>query len=1251
MAVVKDETLPVRIRGRRRPRPPGRAGSGRSSWASAWSTRPRSSPRPASWRATRSIYGGGGTVRLEALDDGRAARAAPDLRGPGPGHRRHRAGAEGRLHDRQRPRARASAAPSGWSNEFEIDSRPGEGTRVIDRAMEVTPRADAVVRGRPTPARSARRAAPPAALAAARSASTRPTPARVALVVTEAATNLVKHAGGGELLARRRSTRGGRAASRCSRSTAGRASPTSAAACATAISTAGTPGTGLGAIAPLADGFDIYSVPGHGHRAAAPASGRGAAGTRRAGLDVGRRLRARSPAKTVCGDGWAVRRRDRRASSWSSTGSATGRWPPTRRARPPSRSSAQRRPGAGARSSQAMHAALRSTRGAAVAVARDRPRQRQWSASPASATSPGRSWTPAASRSMVSHNGTAGHDARKIQEFTYPWPPGALLVMHSDGLATRWTLDAYPGLAARDPGAGRRRALPRLHSRGRDDATVVVVRSGGGRDEPAPARPWRSATSTTSCSRASARGRSRRCSASTPRTRRASPPPSPRSPATPSSTPAAGEVEFRVEGRRRPSCSWSASATAGPGIARPAGDPGRPLPLADRHGRSGIVGARRLMDRFDDRVDARRGHDGHAEEAPARAARRSSRRATWRGSPSELARATRRQTRSRRSSSRTRSCCARSRSCGRRQDELARLNRELEDTNRGVVALYAELDEKADHLRRADEMKSRFLSNMSHEFRTPLNSILALVAAPARPHRRRADRRAGEAGRLHPQGGRGPVGAGQRPARPRQGRGGQDRRPAASSSTSADLFGALRGMLRPLLVERRRCAWSSRSRRSCRRCTPTRGRSRRSCATSSPTRSSSPSAARCGSRAALGRRRHGRLRGRRHRHRHRARGPGADLPGVHAGRRARCSGACKGTGLGLPLSRKLAELLGGRVSVRERARRRLDLLARPFPRIYRAPRTRPTPRRRRGGRSRRAGPVLVVEDKPRDAALYEKYLKGSGFQVVPARTTARGAPARSRPRSGRGDRARHPARGEDTWTLPGRAEARRGDPRHPGPGGDAPSTTSARALALGADAYCVEAGGAATGCSTTLQRGDRAASLRDGCSSSTTTRSRATSSSGCARRPALSTSRRGGRRRARGCACARDDRPDAIFLDLDMPDLSGRSRCWSACVRSPAPASIPVIVVTSKVLDDAERQPAARASAPPSCRRRRSVPAAVRAAPTALAVPACERHDGAASELSDPQRRRLRARPLRPQPSAARLRLRGPSRRRRAPRR
>jgi CheY-like chemotaxis protein/nitrogen-specific signal transduction histidine kinase len=58
---------------------------------------------------------------------------------------------------------------------------------------------------------------------------------------------------------------------------------------------------------------------------------------------------------------------------------------------------------------------------------------------------------------------------------------------------------------------------------------------------------------------------------------------------------------------------------------------------------------------------------------------------------------------------------------------MRRINAELEETNRGVVALYAELDEKAAALRSADELKGRFLRHVSHEFRTPLNAILALA--------------------------------------------------------------------------------------------------------------------------------------------------------------------------------------------------------------------------------------------------------------------------------------------------------------------------------------------------------------------------------------------------------------------------------------------------------------------------------------------------------------------------------------------
>jgi len=62
----------------------------------------------------------------------------------------------------------------------------------------------------------------------------------------------------------------------------------------------------------------------------------------------------------------------------------------------------------------------------------------------------------------------------------------------------------------------------------------------------------------------------------------------------------------------------------------------------------------------------------------------------------------------------------------RQRAELERLNSELDETNRGVLALYRELDDRAEDLRRASESKSRFLSMISHELRTPLTSVLNL---------------------------------------------------------------------------------------------------------------------------------------------------------------------------------------------------------------------------------------------------------------------------------------------------------------------------------------------------------------------------------------------------------------------------------------------------------------------------------------------------------------------------------------------
>ncbi len=78
-------------------------------------------------------------------------------------------------------------------------------------------------------------------------------------------------------------------------------------------------------------------------------------------------------------------------------------------------------------------------------------------------------------RRMVSLPGTVGLQARRIQQFAYEWAPEAVLVMHSDGVATRWDLSAYPGLVLRHPSlvAG---VLYRDFARHRDDATVLVVR-------------------------------------------------------------------------------------------------------------------------------------------------------------------------------------------------------------------------------------------------------------------------------------------------------------------------------------------------------------------------------------------------------------------------------------------------------------------------------------------------------------------------------------------------------------------------------------------------------------------------------------------------------------------------------------------------------------------------------------------------------------------------------------------------------
>jgi signal transduction histidine kinase len=134
----------------------------------------------------------------------------------------------------------------------------------------------------------------------------------------------------------------------------------------------------------------------------------------------------------------------------------------------------------------------------------------------------------------------------------------------------------------------------------------------------------------------------------------------------------------------------------------------------------------------------------------------------------------------------------------RRQQDLLQLNRDLEDTNRGVVALCAELDDKADDLRRADELKTRFLMNMTHEFRTPVNAIIGLCTLMTDERRRAGREPAPELHHIRQAAHQlavlvddlldlAQVEAGKTVVRP-------------DAFDVERLFGALRGMFRPLLV-------------------------------------------------------------------------------------------------------------------------------------------------------------------------------------------------------------------------------------------------------------------------------------------------------------------------------------------------------------------------------------------------------------------------------------------------------------------
>jgi anti-sigma regulatory factor (Ser/Thr protein kinase) len=289
---------------------------------------------------------------------------------------------------------------------------------------------------------------------------------RVALIVTEGATNLIKHAGKGTIIIRRLPASGleilildkgpGMAhPENCLRD---------------GYSTAGSPGTGLGAISRLADVFDLFTAPARGCAVLArlwTSSKPTSESTWKTGA-----LCVPKPGERDCGDAWAIveAANETNVLIVDGLGHGTDAAQTANEAVLAFQTHCHLDPVA---LMQRIHDAMRHTRGAAAAVAKirqDEQKIRYVGVGNISAAC----HHQGESRSMVSQNGTVGMEARKIQEFVYDLPRGALLIFHSDGIATRWRLSDAPGLAFRDPSliAG---VLYRDFQRGSDDATVLVL--------------------------------------------------------------------------------------------------------------------------------------------------------------------------------------------------------------------------------------------------------------------------------------------------------------------------------------------------------------------------------------------------------------------------------------------------------------------------------------------------------------------------------------------------------------------------------------------------------------------------------------------------------------------------------------------------------------------------------------------------------------------------------------------------------
>jgi hypothetical protein len=238
-------------------------------------------------------------------------------------------------------------------------------------------------------------------------------------------------------------------------------------------STAGSLGAGLGALSRLSPGFDVYTQPGHGTALRLEIWGTSLVPALDSELELGA-VCLPQKGEEVAGDGWLLEPSGDYRTVLVVDG--LGHGPNAARAARAATNAFAAHPAATpAALMQICHGALAATRGAAGAAARVAAAKKQGSFAGVGNIACRVEWTDQR-RQLVSHSGTLGHVMRRVQEFEFGFPAGALLILHSDGLSTHWASTDYPGLASKHAGLIAA-VLYRDHDRGRDDVTVVVLKN------------------------------------------------------------------------------------------------------------------------------------------------------------------------------------------------------------------------------------------------------------------------------------------------------------------------------------------------------------------------------------------------------------------------------------------------------------------------------------------------------------------------------------------------------------------------------------------------------------------------------------------------------------------------------------------------------------------------------------------------------------------------------------------------------